>query len=205
MSILIRRIATVLALSLPLAAVAQGNLEINTPAITALKNAMQSGHGQLAPGLRDDPRVVVHEGLNDVSGSGVARYQHFAAQGADLVDGDARAQQGDAEAQDRAAHEVDARPAARVLADEVHRHAQQQGEQHHRRAIVVGEPGGRQGHDDSDQAAGQDALSRAVEAQIAGRAGRRWAEDRDTLQRVEGGESELVLWRVVLRLSLIHI
>lgn len=68
MSILIRRFATVLALSLPLAALAQGNLEINTPAITSLKGAMQSRHGQLAPyyasgavGIARDGSIVLRD------------------------------------------------------------------------------------------------------------------------------------------------
>lgn len=46
---MIRGLATILALSMPLAAFAQSNLEINTPAITSLKSAMQSRHSQLAP------------------------------------------------------------------------------------------------------------------------------------------------------------
>ena len=46
---LIRHAAMILCLSMPLGALAQGNLEINTPAITSLKSAMQGRHGQLAP------------------------------------------------------------------------------------------------------------------------------------------------------------
>ena len=51
-----------------LAAFAQGNLEINTPAITSLKSAMQARHGQLAPyygsgavGIARDGSIVLRD------------------------------------------------------------------------------------------------------------------------------------------------
>lgn len=68
MNKMIRGLATILALSLPLAAFAQGNLEINTPAITSLKSAMQARHGQLAPfyasgavGIARDGSIVLRD------------------------------------------------------------------------------------------------------------------------------------------------
>jgi hypothetical protein len=55
-------------LLLPAMAIAAADLEINTPAISALKNSMQARHGQLAPhyasgavGLTRDGLVAMHD------------------------------------------------------------------------------------------------------------------------------------------------
>jgi uncharacterized protein YdbL (DUF1318 family) len=55
-------------LLLPALAIAAADLEINTPAISALKNSMQARHGQLAPhyasgavGLTRDGLVAMHD------------------------------------------------------------------------------------------------------------------------------------------------
>ncbi len=55
-------------LLLPALAIAAADLEINTPAISALKNSMQARHGQLAPhyasgavGLARDGLVAMHD------------------------------------------------------------------------------------------------------------------------------------------------
>jgi hypothetical protein len=55
-------------LLLPAMAMAAADLEINTPAISALKNSMQARHGQLAPhyasgavGLTRDGLVAMHD------------------------------------------------------------------------------------------------------------------------------------------------
>ena len=61
---------------------AQGNLEIDTPAIAALKSAMQQRHGQLAPhyasgavGLTQDGRIAVR----DANAIALAQRQQVAA------------------------------------------------------------------------------------------------------------------------------
>ncbi|MFZ5512864.1 MAG: YdbL family protein [Pseudomonadota bacterium] len=61
---------------------AQGNLEIDTPAIAALKNAMQQRHSQLAPhyasgavGLTQDGRIAVR----DANAIALAQRQQVAA------------------------------------------------------------------------------------------------------------------------------
>lgn len=51
-----------LACSLAGAAHAQGNLEINTPAIAQLKGAMQGRHGQLAPFYASGAVGLAHDG-----------------------------------------------------------------------------------------------------------------------------------------------
>ncbi len=55
-------------LLLPVLAIAAADLEINTPAISALKNSMQARHGELAPhyatgavGLTRDGLVAMHD------------------------------------------------------------------------------------------------------------------------------------------------
>lgn len=65
---ILRAIATALGLSLAGWVFGQGNLEINTPAISALQQAMQQRHGQLAPlyvsgavGLAQDGTVAVRD------------------------------------------------------------------------------------------------------------------------------------------------
>lgn len=65
---MVRVVAAVLGLSLAGLVFAQGNLEINTPAISALQQAMQQRHAQLAPmyaagavGLAQDGTVAVHD------------------------------------------------------------------------------------------------------------------------------------------------
>lgn len=78
-------IRTLLSLVLFLAAgylLAQGNLEINTPAIAALKAAMQQRHAQLAPhyvsgavGLTSDARIE----LRDANAVPLAQRQAVAA------------------------------------------------------------------------------------------------------------------------------
>jgi uncharacterized protein YdbL (DUF1318 family) len=62
------RTATALLASLWLAAFAwgQGNLEINTPAIAALKGAMQQRHGQLAPFYASGAVGVARDGTIQV-------------------------------------------------------------------------------------------------------------------------------------------
>ena len=78
MSTLIRHIATAVALLLPLAAFAQGNLEINTPAISSLKGAMQSRHGQLAPFYASGAVGIARDGsivLRDANAIPVAQRQ----------------------------------------------------------------------------------------------------------------------------------
>jgi hypothetical protein len=62
------RTAAALLASLWLAALAwgQGNLEINTPAITALKSAMQQRHGQLAPFYASGAVGVARDGTIQV-------------------------------------------------------------------------------------------------------------------------------------------
>lgn len=64
----LRIVVTALGLSLAGLAVGQGNLEINTPAISALQQSMQQRHGQLAPmyasgavGLARDGTVAVRD------------------------------------------------------------------------------------------------------------------------------------------------
>ncbi|MBK7665393.1 MAG: YdbL family protein [Sterolibacteriaceae bacterium] len=62
----------------PLPAAAQGNLEINTPAITALKNAMQARHGQLAPYYASGAVGVARDGsiaLRDANAVPLAQRQ----------------------------------------------------------------------------------------------------------------------------------
>lgn len=59
---LLLRIAIVLATWASLAAFAQGNLEINTPAIASLKSAMQGRHGQLAPHFASGAVGVARDG-----------------------------------------------------------------------------------------------------------------------------------------------
>lgn len=69
-------------LLLPLAALAQGNLEINTPAITALKNAMQSRHGQLAPLYASGAVGIARDGsiaLRDANAVPLAQRQAVSA------------------------------------------------------------------------------------------------------------------------------
>lgn len=69
-------------LLLPLAALAQGNLEINTPAITALKNAMQSRHGQLAPHYASGAVGIARDGsiaLRDANAVPLAQRQAVSA------------------------------------------------------------------------------------------------------------------------------
>ena len=60
--------ALLVALVTPIAATAAADLEINTPAISALKNSMQQRHGALAPhyasgalGLGRDGMLAVHD------------------------------------------------------------------------------------------------------------------------------------------------
>ncbi len=56
-------IALVLGLVAAAAALAQGNLEVNTPAIAALKGAMQARHGQLAPHYASGAVGVARDGM----------------------------------------------------------------------------------------------------------------------------------------------
>lgn len=65
---MLRRVFAMLALVLGTFAFAQGNLEIDTPAISALKQSMQQRHGQLAPlyasgavGLAADGTVALRD------------------------------------------------------------------------------------------------------------------------------------------------
>lgn len=60
--------AALLAMALSQGAQAQGNLEVDTPAITALRNAMQQRHAQLAPlyaagavGVAGDGGIVLRD------------------------------------------------------------------------------------------------------------------------------------------------
>jgi uncharacterized protein YdbL (DUF1318 family) len=56
-------IALVLGLVAAAAALAQGNLEVDTPAISALKGAMQARHGQLAPHYASGAVGVARDGM----------------------------------------------------------------------------------------------------------------------------------------------
>lgn len=56
-------IALVLGLVAAAAALAQGNLEVDTPAIAALKGAMQARHGQLAPHYASGAVGVARDGM----------------------------------------------------------------------------------------------------------------------------------------------
>ena len=58
----IRKLLVLLAMVTPLVAMAQGNLEINTPAISALKASMQARHGQLAPHYASGAVGVARDG-----------------------------------------------------------------------------------------------------------------------------------------------
>lgn len=78
----IKNLVWVLGVLLAGLAHAQGNLEINTPAIAALKNAMQQRHSQLAPhyasgavGLTRDGRIAVR----DANAMALAQRQQVAA------------------------------------------------------------------------------------------------------------------------------
>ncbi len=66
-AILFPAMLAVLAALLPAPALGQANLEINTPAITALKRSMQQRHAQLAPlyangavGLTNNGNIALH-------------------------------------------------------------------------------------------------------------------------------------------------
>ncbi len=75
---MVRRVAALLALSASLAAFAQGNLEIDTPAISALKGAMQARHGQLAPHYASGAVGVARDGsiaLRDANAVALAQRQ----------------------------------------------------------------------------------------------------------------------------------
>lgn len=74
--IMLRQVFVMVALALSAYAFAQGNLEINTPAISALQKSMQQRHAQLAPlyasgalGLTADGNVA----LRDASGVPMAQ------------------------------------------------------------------------------------------------------------------------------------
>lgn len=63
-----KKILAAFLMALAFAALAQGNLEINTPAVAALKSSMQGRHGQLEPhfaagaiGLTRDGRVALRD------------------------------------------------------------------------------------------------------------------------------------------------
>ena len=58
----IRKLLVLLVLLTPIVATAQGNLEINTPAISALKNTMQARHSQLAPHYASGAVGVARDG-----------------------------------------------------------------------------------------------------------------------------------------------
>ena len=65
---MLRYIVVALALTVSMGAWAQGNLEINTPAISALQSSMQQRHAELAPlyasgavGLARDGNVVLRD------------------------------------------------------------------------------------------------------------------------------------------------
>lgn len=78
MSTPIRRLVSMLALSISLAAFAQGNLEINTPAISALKSAMQARHAQLAPHYESGAVGIARDGsiaLRDANAVPLAQRQ----------------------------------------------------------------------------------------------------------------------------------
>lgn len=78
MSTPIRRLVAMLALSISLAAFAQGNLEINTPAISALKSAMQARHAQLAPRYESGAVGIARDGsiaLRDANAVPLAQRQ----------------------------------------------------------------------------------------------------------------------------------
>lgn len=62
MMLSIRNLLVLLVLAIPLAAMSQGNLEINTPAISALKGSMQARHGQLAPHYASGAVGVARDG-----------------------------------------------------------------------------------------------------------------------------------------------
>lgn len=75
---MIRQIAAILALWIPLAALAQGNLEINTPAISTLKSAMQARHAQLVPHYGSGAVGVARDGtiaLRDANAVPLAQRQ----------------------------------------------------------------------------------------------------------------------------------
>lgn len=75
---MLRRLAALLVLSVSLAAFAQGNLEINTPAIAALKSAMQARHGQLAPHYASGAVGIARDGsiaLRDANAVPLAQRQ----------------------------------------------------------------------------------------------------------------------------------
>ena len=73
-------------------------------------------------------------------------------------EGDAHAQQRNADAQHFARGELDAGLAGPFAGQEVQGHAQQQREQHHRRVVVVGQEGGGRGHHGAGQEAGEERL-----------------------------------------------
>ena len=81
----------------------------------------------------------------------------------DLAERDAQAEQGDADAQHLARGELDAGGARAFARQEVHRHAEQQGEQHDRRAVVLGEEGRGRG----DNRAGQHAREQLARLRLA--------------------------------------
>ena len=82
-------------------------------------------------------------------------HHRLPAQLGDLADRDAQAEQRDADAQHLAGGELDAGGARAFARQEVHRHAEQQREQHHRRAVVLGQEGRRRGDDRAGQHAGK--------------------------------------------------
>jgi len=74
--------ALLLALGGAATALAQGNLEINTPAISALKNAMQARHAQLAPYYASGAVGVARDGsvaLRDANAIPLAQRQQVTA------------------------------------------------------------------------------------------------------------------------------
>jgi uncharacterized protein YdbL (DUF1318 family) len=74
--------ALLLALGGAATALAQGNLEINTPAISALKNAMQARHAQLAPYYASGAVGVARDGsvaLRDANAVPLAQRQQVTA------------------------------------------------------------------------------------------------------------------------------
>ena len=107
------------------------------------------------------------------------------AQRRHLAERDAQAQQRDADAQHLARGELDARRARPVARQEVHRHAQQQREQHDRRAVVLGQEGRGRGDHGAGQHAGTrrapgvaDRRARNVRpAAWAQAVGRRWSRN----------------------------
>ena len=114
-----------------------------------------------APPARRSPMVVATPTTTVAIG--------ISAQAQDLAGGDPRAQQRHAEPQHRLRGELDAGDAAALLVQEVEGHAEQQREQHHRRAVVLGEPGGGERDGRGDQKARPDRSSDRVQA--GGRAG----------------------------------